>query len=79
VRAAGHGIVLKDGHGDRHLIAHEVGHVVQYERFGSIEPFLVAYVPEVVFPPYYPNGPMEREAKRLANAVWFDGLTLDRH
>ena len=22
---------------------------------------------------------MEREAKRLANAVWFDGLTLDRH
>ena len=77
--AAGHGIVLKDGHGDRHLIAHELGHVVQYERFGSIERFLVAYVPEVVLPPYYPNGPMEREAKRLANAVWFDGLTLDRH
>jgi hypothetical protein len=39
----------------------------------------MAYVPEVVFPPYYPNGPMEREAKRLANALWFDGLTLDRH
>ena len=77
--AAGHGIVLTDRHGDRHLIAHELGHVVQYERFGSIERFLMAYVPEVVFPPYYPNGPMEREAKRLANAVWFDGLTLDRH
>jgi hypothetical protein len=67
--AAGHGTVLKDGHGNRHLIAHELGHVVQYERFRGIEPFLVAYVPEVAFPPYNPNGPMEREAKRLANAV----------
>src|SRR5260370_8298452 len=40
----GHGIVLKPGAYDRHLIAH----VMQYERFGGIEPFLVAYIPEVV-------------------------------
>jgi hypothetical protein len=65
----GHGIVLKAGHYNRHLIAHELGHVLQYERFGGIEPFLVAYLPEVVFPPYYPNGPLEQEAERLANTV----------
>ncbi len=65
----GHGIVLKNGHYNRHLIAHELGHVLQYERFGGIEPFLVAYIAEVVFPPYYPNGPLEQEAERLANNV----------
>src|SRR6478735_6157308 len=46
----GHGIVLKPGAYDRHMI----DNVMQYERFGGIEPFLVAYIPEVVFPPY-PN------------------------
>jgi Domain of unknown function (DUF4157) len=65
----GHGIVLKAGHYNRHLIAHELVHVMQYERFGGIEPFLVAYISEVLFPPYYPNGPLEQEAERLANTV----------
>jgi hypothetical protein len=65
----GHGLVLKAGHFNRHLIAHELGHVLQYERFGGIESFLVAYIPEVVFPPYYPKGPLEQEAERLANTV----------
>lgn len=32
----GHGIVLKAGHYNRHLIAHELGHVLQYERFGEL-------------------------------------------
>jgi hypothetical protein len=45
----GHGIVLKAGHYNRHLIAHELVHVMQYERFGGIEPFLVAYISEVPF------------------------------
>ena len=48
---------------------HELGHVLQYERFGGIESFLVAYIPEVIFPPYYPKGPLEQEAERLANTV----------
>jgi Domain of unknown function (DUF4157) len=60
----GHGIVLKDGLYDRRLIAHELGHVLQYERFGGIEPFLKAYISEVLFPPYYPNGPLEKEAEQ---------------
>ena len=75
----GHGIVLKPGAYDRHLIAHELAHAMQYERFGGIEPFLVAYIPEVVFPPYYPNGPLEQEAERLANTrVPQSGLTPRR-
>ena len=64
----GHGIVLKPGPYDRHLIAHELAHVMQYERFGGIEPFLVGYIPES-FPPHYPNGPLEREAEQLAKTV----------
>jgi hypothetical protein len=59
----GHGIVLKTGD-DRNLLAH----VMQYERHGGIEPFLLAYLPEA-FPPRYPHGPLEQEANRLANAV----------
>ena len=56
----------------RHLIAHELVHVLQYERFGGIEPYLKAYVPEIVSPPYYPNGPLEQEARRVADAVCAD-------
>jgi len=66
--AFGHGIVLKTGAYYRRLIAHKLAHVMQYERFGGIEPFLVAYIPES-FPPHYPNGPLEQEAEQLAKAV----------
>jgi hypothetical protein len=65
----GHGIALKNGSSDRQLIAHELVHVMQYERIGGIEPFLKEYVKEVAFPPGYPNGPLEREAYRLAEVV----------
>ena len=61
----GHGILLKNDSYDRRLIAHELGHVMQYERFGGIEAFLIQYVKEVAFPPGYPNGPLEREACRI--------------
>jgi hypothetical protein len=65
----GHGIVLKNGSYDRRLIAHELVHVMQYERFGGIPAFLEKYVEEVAFPPGYPHGPLEREAERLAESV----------
>src|ERR1700751_1795224 len=65
----GHGIALKNGPYDRRLIAHELGHVMQYERLGGIEAFLGEYVKEVAFPPGYPYGPLEREADRMANLV----------
>jgi hypothetical protein len=69
--AFGYGVVLKTGTYNRPLIAHKLAHVMQYERFGGIEPFLVGYIPEA-FPPYFPNGPLEQEAERLANAVCAD-------
>ena len=61
-------IVLETGAYYRRLIAHKLAHVMQYERFGGIEPFLVGYIPES-FPPHYPNGPLEREAEQLAKTV----------
>lgn len=65
----GHGIALKTGTYNRRLIAHELAHVMQYERFGSIEAFLKDYVKEVAFPPGYPKGPLEREAELIAHSV----------
>ena len=44
-------------------------HVMQYERFGGIEAFLKEYVKEVAFDPGYPHGPLEREARRLAEGT----------
>jgi hypothetical protein len=65
----GHGVFIRAGAYGRRLIAHELAHVLQYEKFGGIEAFLTAYVPEVISPPYYPNGSLEREAERLAEIV----------
>jgi len=65
----GHGIALKVGAYDRQLIVHELAHVMQYERLGSIEAFLKEYVKEVAFPPGYPNGPLEQEAAHIAGVI----------
>jgi len=65
----GHGIVVKNGQYDRRLVAHELVHVMQYEKFGGIEAFLKEYGKEVAFPPGYPHGPLEREAAQVADRV----------
>jgi hypothetical protein len=46
---------------DRGLIAHELVHVMQYERFGGILPFLRQYLSECVTVGY-PESPLEQEA-----------------
>lgn len=69
----GHGVVLKNGAYDRRLIAHELTHILQYERLGGIEPFLKEYVKEVAFSPGYPNGPLEQEAGRIADSIIKNG------
>jgi hypothetical protein len=61
--------VLKKGLYDRRLIAHELTHVMQYERFGGTEAFLKEYVKEVAFPPGYPHGPLESEAAQMADRI----------
>ena len=46
---------------DRALIAHELVHVMQYERFGGILPFLRQYLSECLTIGY-PEAPLEQEA-----------------
>ena len=65
----GHGIAIRNGSQGRGLIAHELTHVMQYERFGGIEGFLKEYIKEVVSPPGYPHGPLEREAAQMADRI----------
>jgi ribulose-5-phosphate 4-epimerase/fuculose-1-phosphate aldolase len=66
----GHGIfVRQDCLKDPKLIAHELMHVAQYERHGSIPAFLQQYLSEVN--QYgYPAAPMEQEAVAFAESVF---------
>lgn len=58
----GHGIYIRDDMwGDRALVAHELVHVGQYERYGSVRAFLHDYLSECLTIGY-PNGPLEQEA-----------------
>ena len=47
----GHGIVIKNGSHGRGLIAHELAHVMQYEKLGGIEAFLKDYIKGSRFSP----------------------------
>jgi hypothetical protein len=58
----GYGIYIRrDLWGDRELVVHELVHVGQYERLGSVEAFLRSYLEECCTHGY-PNGPLEQEA-----------------
>ncbi|MEO5753786.1 MAG: hypothetical protein ABIR38_03675 [Chthoniobacterales bacterium] len=53
---------------ERGLIAHELAHTAQYERFGGIEPFLQQYLAEYLTVGY-PAGAMEQEAIAAARRL----------
>jgi hypothetical protein len=56
-----YGIYVRAGHEGRGLLAHELVHTAQYERFGSPLSFLRAYLTECLT--YgYPAAPLEQEA-----------------
>ena len=58
----GRGIYIRhDLWDDRPLLVHELVHVGQYERYGSVGAFLQDYLTECLTIGY-PNGPLEREA-----------------
>jgi hypothetical protein len=61
-------LIQNDWWGDRRLVAHELAHVAQYERFGGIAPFLNAYLRECL-DPGYPLGRLEQEAVREAARI----------
>lgn len=65
----GHGILIRDDcWRDRALIAHELVHIAQYERFGGIQPFLQQYLIECLTAGYN-DSPLENEARRVAAMV----------
>jgi hypothetical protein len=66
----GHGIFIRrECLNDSKLIAHELKHVAQFERYGSIPAFLQQYLSEVN--QYgYPAAPMELEAIVFAEACF---------
>ena len=53
---------------NRSLIAHELVHTAQYERFGGILPFLDQYLFECITIGY-PDAPLEQEAIEVAARV----------
>ena len=60
-----HGVFLRsDRWNDRRLLVHELAHVVQYERFGSLEAFLREYLQQCN-DVGYTNAPLELEALRI--------------
>jgi hypothetical protein len=66
----GHGILVRqDCLNDAKLIAHELMHVAQYERLGSILAFLQRYLWECN-EVGYPAAPMEQEAIAFAESVF---------
>ena len=66
----GYGIFIRqDCWRDRALVAHELVHVAQYERFGGIDPFLRTYLTECLTAGYA-NSPLEREASGVVGALF---------
>ncbi len=62
--------IRQDCWGDRHLVAHELVHTGQYERFGSIAEFLRHYLEECLTVGY-PEGPLEQEAIVRSGQLFF--------
>jgi GNAT superfamily N-acetyltransferase len=64
----GYAIFVREGHGDRRVLAHECRHVAQYESFGSIGAFLTRHLADVVrFG--YADSPLERDARAWEGRV----------
>ncbi len=60
--------IRKDFWNNRKIVVHELVHVAQYERLGSIDKFLQKYLQECISVGY-PQAPMEQEAVTLSNKV----------
>jgi hypothetical protein len=59
----GHGVYLRtDAAVSRRLLAHELRHVAQYERYPSIAAYLAVYIPELL-QHGYEQAPFERDAR----------------
>jgi hypothetical protein len=65
-----YGISLRhESWNDRHKLLHELVHTKQYEILGSIQAFVRRYFAECLPPSRYGDGPLEKEAERVANEI----------
>lgn len=60
--------IREDFWNDRKIVIHELVHVAQYERLGSMGQFLRKYLQECITIGY-PQAPMEQEAITLSNKI----------
>ncbi|MEM7103274.1 MAG: M28 family peptidase [Bacteroidota bacterium] len=69
-----YGIYIRADQWDsRRLVVHELTHTMQYERFGSFEAFLKAYLEECLVLGY-PNGGLEEEAIAMEKKICSDSV-----
>lgn len=67
--ALGHGIYLETAQASRRsLVAHELVHVLQYEKLGGTWPFLRDYMRQCLTEGYW-SAPMEIEARQRAEEI----------
>ncbi len=59
----GRSIYMRSGHRSKRLLSHELRHVHQYERFGSISAFLSTYLGQVASYGYW-AAPLEVDARK---------------
>lgn len=58
----GYGVFVCEGHDNSRLVAHELRHVYQYERVGSISKFLEIYLQQIAAFGYQ-DAPLEIDAR----------------
>ncbi|WP_444996205.1 hypothetical protein [Aliikangiella sp. IMCC44359] len=58
----GHSIYIRQGQMSIRLLSHELRHVYQYEKLGSIENFMVEYLSQIIKYGYY-DAPLEVDAR----------------
>jgi hypothetical protein len=63
-----YGIYIKKGEKSNRLVSHELRHVYQYEKAGSIKEFLKEYVQQLLSVGYE-NAPLELDARNSETAI----------
>jgi|SRR5688572_9083751 len=68
--AIGYGIIIRaDSWQNRELLLHQLVHVAQCERYGSLEAYVGEYLSDRVSSPDFSVGSLEEEARGLAREI----------
>lgn len=68
--AIGYGIIIRaDSWQNRELLLHQLVHVAQCERYGSLEAYVGEYLSDRVSSPDFSAGSLEEEARGLAREI----------